>query len=96
MGREPPSEPGTKRKIFTISRYGWELCYQSLPGSASDHRGALSAIMIVGALVLVGVTAGIAEASMTLRPWSPSTRSSLSTTATACVSIRQVQSSMWT
>ncbi len=34
-----------------------------------------SAIMIVGALVLVEVTAGITEASMTLRPSSPCTLS---------------------
>ena len=35
-----------------------------------------SAIMIVGALVLVEVTAGITEASMTRRPSSPCTRNS--------------------
>jgi hypothetical protein len=34
-------------------------------------RGALSAIMMVGALVLVEVTAGITEASMTRSPSSP-------------------------
>ena len=42
-----------------------------------------SAIMIVGALVLVEVTAGITEASMTRKPSSPCTLSSSSTTAIA-------------
>ena len=47
--------------------------------------------MIVGAFVLVEVTAGINEASMTLRPSSPRTRSSSSTTAIAWLPIMQVQ-----
>src|SRR5262249_21707351 len=50
-----------------------------------------SAIMIVGALVLVEVTAGITEASMTLTLSSPCTLSSSSTTAIAWLPIRQVQ-----
>ena len=50
-----------------------------------------SAIMIVGALVLVDVTAGITEASMTLSPSSPCTLSSSSTTDIACLPIKQVQ-----
>src|SRR6185312_913702 len=50
-----------------------------------------SAIMIVGALVLVEVTAGITEASMTLSPSSPRTRSWSSTTAIGSWPILQVQ-----
>jgi hypothetical protein len=41
---------------------------QSLPRGTFDHRGTLLAIVIVGALVLVEVTASITEASMTLSP----------------------------
>jgi hypothetical protein len=43
-----------------------------------------SAIMIVGALLLVEVTAGITEASMTRSASMPRTRSSLSTTLVGC------------
>src|SRR6201987_1277410 len=50
-----------------------------------------SAIMIVGALVLVEVMAGITEASMTRSPSRPCTRSSLSTTLIGCEPIMQVQ-----
>jgi hypothetical protein len=50
-----------------------------------------SAIMMVGALVLVEVTAGIAEASMTRSPPSPCTLSSSSTAAIAWLPIREVQ-----
>jgi hypothetical protein len=51
----------------------------------------LSAIMIVGAVVLVEGTASTPEASMTLSPSSPCTRNSSSTTAIACDPIRQVR-----
>jgi len=47
--------------------------------------------MIVGALVLVEVTAGITEASMTRSPSIPCTLSSLSTTQLVCGPIMQVQ-----
>ena len=50
-----------------------------------------SAIMIVGALVLVEVTAGITDASMTRSPSSPCTLSSSSTTALARLAVVQVQ-----
>ena len=50
-----------------------------------------SAIMIVGALVLVEVTAGITEASMMCNPSMPCTRNSLSITLSGCEPIRQVQ-----
>ena len=50
-----------------------------------------SAIMMVGALVLVEVTAGITEASMTRSPSSPCTRNSSSTTQFGCGPIMQVQ-----
>jgi hypothetical protein len=52
---------------------------QFLPHGGFDHRGAFSAIMIVGALVLVEVTTGITEASMTRGPSRPRTRNSSST-----------------
>jgi hypothetical protein len=45
------------------------------PRGAADQVGAASAIMIVGALVLVEVTVGITEALTTLRLSSPRTRS---------------------
>src|SRR5438132_10314748 len=51
----------------------------------------LSAIMMVGALVLVEVTAGITEASMTRKPSMPCTRNSLSTTLIGCEPIIQVE-----
>jgi hypothetical protein len=51
----------------------------------------LSAIMIVGAFVLVDVTVGITEASMTRRPSIPCTRNVLSTTLVGCKPIMQVQ-----
>src|SRR4029450_9060048 len=41
---------------------------------------AFSASMIVGALMLPRTSTGITEASTTRRPWTPSTRSWLSTT----------------
>ena len=50
-----------------------------------------SAIMIVGAFVLVEVTAGITEASITRSPSIPCTRNSLSTTLIGCEPIMQVQ-----
>jgi len=46
---------------------------------------------MVGALVLVEVTAGITEASMPPIPSSPYTRGRSSTTAIACDPISQVQ-----
>src|SRR3954465_13392834 len=50
-----------------------------------------SAIMIVGALVLVEVTDGITEASITRRPSMPWTRNSPSTTQLTCGPIMLVQ-----
>jgi hypothetical protein len=62
-----------------------------LPCGILDDRGTFSAMMMVGALVLVEVTAGITEASMTRSPSSPCASNSSSTTAIACCHIRQVQ-----
>ena len=47
--------------------------------------------MMVSALVLVEVTVGITEASMTYSPSSPRIRNSSSTTAIAWLPIMQVQ-----
>src|SRR6476646_10293411 len=55
-----------------------------------------SAFMMVGALVLVEVTAGITEASMTRKPSSPCTRRSLSTTAIGSLPMRQLQLAWYT
>ena len=53
-------------------------------------------IMMVGALVLVEVTAGITEASTTRSPSTPCTLSSLSTTARASLPMRQLQLAWYT
>jgi hypothetical protein len=58
--------------------------------SARIRSEAFSAIMIVAALVLPEMTAGITEASMTRNPSMPWTRSSVSTTALSCEPIMQV------
>ena len=68
-------------------RYAASLCRAAPLISVAPF----SAIMIVGALVLVEVTAGITEASMTRSPSRPWTRNSLSTTLIGCEPIRQVQ-----
>src|ERR1700739_4457005 len=68
-------------------RYAASLCR----AAALIIAAPFSAIMIVGALVLVEVTAGMTEASMTRRPSSPCTRNSLSTTLIGCEPMRHVQ-----
>jgi hypothetical protein len=60
---------GHRKSLALGSRFrgndGWELRRQFLSALLEDHRGA---IMIVGALVLVDVTVGITEASITRSP----------------------------
>ena len=69
-------------RIYAANRRG---------GEALIMVAAFSAIMMVGAFVLVEVTDGVTEASMTRRPPSPCTRNALSTTLIGCEPIMQVQ-----
>src|SRR5262249_1660305 len=78
-----------RRGTTTNSASTWQLAAQS-PVHAAALVAAFwiiaapfSAIIIVGALVLVEVTAGIPDASMPLSASSPCTRSSSSTTLIA-------------
>ena len=78
---------------FELSRMTiWKLRRQPLPlPPRGSSRRLWSAIMMVGALVLVEVTAGITEASITRSPSSPCTRSWSSTTDIGSGPILQVQ-----
>jgi hypothetical protein len=91
MGRRLSAElsPSSRRgdDVFICTCYAARRC----GAEALIMAAPFSAIMIVGALVLVELTAGMIEASMTRNASSPCTRSSLSTTLIAWLPIRQLQ-----
>src|SRR5262249_35914271 len=60
------------------------------PAQPTSSREANSPIMMLGALVLAAGIVGMTEASAMRRPWTPRTRSSASTTASAPDPIAQV------
>jgi len=77
-----------RRQFFYAASF---LRHHSLSRRILEDRRTLLGDVIVGALVLVEVTASITEASMTLSPSSPCTLSSSSTTAIGWPPIMQVQ-----